>query len=321
MKAVLVTGGTGFLGRAIVNRLSQTNKVIIFDNDSRGSIKKIKKNSNIKFIRGDIRIKKDFQKIKFNISKIYHLAYVNGTGTFYKKPVEILDVAILGLYNLLDFAKNKEIKSIILASSSEVYQTPKIIPTSEDIELSIPSISNPRFSYGLGKIISEFYFYHYLKNLKNKINLKIFRPHNLFGPDMGNDHVIPQILRKVFLNKNKYKNKIQIKIQGSGNETRSFCYIDDAVEQILKIDTKGKNLNIYNVGQSDEITIKRLISDISTIVNKKISIKPSKVLLGSTPRRCPDMKKTFNLLKNKNNYLSGLTDTIQWYKKEYGRQK
>ena len=99
---------------------------------------------------------------------------------------------------------------------------------------------NPRYSYGLGKIYSEFYSYHFSK--KNNLNLKIFRPHNIFGPDMGNEHVVPQLLKKIFEKKNLNKKVIKIKIQGSGNETRSFCFVEDAVNQILALDNKGKNL-------------------------------------------------------------------------------
>ena len=80
----------------------------------------------------------------------------------------------------------------MLASSSEVYQTPIKIPTDTQERLIVPNIMNPRYSYGLGKIYSEFYSYHFQKN---NLNLKIFRPHNIFGPDMGNEHVLPQLLK------------------------------------------------------------------------------------------------------------------------------
>ena len=178
-KNILVTGGTGFLGRALVEKLAIKNILIIFDNDSRGSIKKIGSLRNILYIKGNICNFKDLLKIKnIKISTIYHLAYINGTGTFYKKPVEILDVATSGVINILKFAKLRKIKNLLLASSSEVYQTPIKIPTDTNERLIVPSISNPRFSYGLGKIYSEFYSYHYAK--KNRLNIKIFRPHNIF---------------------------------------------------------------------------------------------------------------------------------------------
>ena len=97
-----------------------------------------------------------------------HLAYVNGTKFFYQKPFEILDIAINGLINVLNFSKKKGVKNFYLASSSEVYQTPLKVPTDENEMLKIPDIHNPRYSYGGGKIISELYGIHfaniYLKN-------------------------------------------------------------------------------------------------------------------------------------------------------------
>ena len=117
-----------------------------------------------------------------------------------------------------------------LASSSEVYQTPLKIPTKEDEPLKIPDIYNPRYSYGGGKILTELMGINYGKKFFKK--LVIFRPHNVYGPDMGNEHVIPEFI-------NRYKNlkKKFFKIQGTGKETRSFIYIDDflqAFELILK---------------------------------------------------------------------------------------
>ena len=268
-KTVLVTGGTGFLGRALVKKLAVQNKVIIFDNDSRGSVKKIRSLKNILYIKGNICKFNDLLKIKnLKISTIYHLAYINGTGTFYKKPIEILDVATSGILNILKFAKTKKIKNILLASSSEVYQTPIKIPTDTQERLIVPNIMNPRYSYGLGKIYSEFYSYHFSK--KNNLNLKIFRPHNIFGPDMGNEHVLPQLLKKIFEKKNLNKKVIKIKIQGSGNETRSFCFVEDAVNQILALDNKGKKFEVYNIGQNKEITIKKLVKHIEKIIRKKL---------------------------------------------------
>lgn len=315
-KTVLVTGGTGFLGRALVEKLAIRNNVIIFDNDSRGSIKKLKSLKNIFFVNGNICDYNDLLKIKnTKISTIYHLAYINGTGTFYKKPIEILNVATMGIFNILKFAKLRNIKNLLLASSSEVYQTPNKIPTDTEERLIVPSVMNPRYSYGLGKIYSEFYSYHFSK--KNNLNIKIFRPHNIFGPDMGNDHVIPQLLKKILTKNNLNQKIIKIKIQGSGNETRSFCFVEDAVNQIIALDSKGKNFEIYNIGQTKEITIKILIKKFEKILKKKITIIPSKILMGSTKRRCPKMTKTYKLKKFRDNFNHGLHETVKWYEQDY----
>ena len=167
------------------------------------------------------------------VDAVIHLAYINGTRYFYEKPDVILDVAIKGLINVFDGCKKYKIKELYLASSSEVYQTPLKIPTDENEMLKIPDIYNPRYSYGGGKILTELMGIHYGKKFFKR--LIIFRPHNVYGPNMGNEHVIPEFVKKM----KSIKNKI-FKIQGSGNEIRSFIYIDDFINAFDLILHKGK---------------------------------------------------------------------------------
>ena len=123
---ILVTGGSGFIGSAIVKYLVQKgHKVIVFDNNSRGKIERlIKVEKKIKFIKGDIRNKKKLLSISDTVDTVIHLAYVNGTEYFYKKPFEILDIAVNGLVNILEFCKVKKVKNFYLASSSEIIFPP-----------------------------------------------------------------------------------------------------------------------------------------------------------------------------------------------------
>ena len=287
-KTFLVTGGTGFLGRNIVEYLlEEKNKVVVFDNEFRGSIKKIK-NKKIKFIRGDIRNKNFFFKSLKSIDAIVHLAYINGTRHFYEKPDLVLDVAIKGLINLFDGCKKFKIKELYLASSSEVYQTPNKVPTTEKEMLKIPNIYNPRYSYGGGKILTELMGINYGKKFFKK--LIIFRPHNVYGPEMGNEHVIPEFIDR--MKKLKGKN---FKIQGTGNEIRSFIFIKDFINAFKLIHKKGKHLQIYNIGTNQKIRIKDLAKKISKILNKDIIIKKSKLKKGSTKIRVPDISRIKHL--------------------------
>jgi len=308
-KTFLVTGGTGFIGSNICKMLlKKGHKVVIFDNNSRGCLKKI---NNIKkkiiFIKGDIRNKaKVFKSLK-NIDAVIHLAYVNGTKFFYTKPQLILDVGINGLINVIDGCIKNRIKELYLASSSEVYQTPKIVPTKEDEMLKIPDIYNPRYSYGGGKILTELMGINYGKKFFKR--LIIFRPHNVYGPDMGNEHVIPEFINQM---KNK-KNFFYIK--GTGNEKRSFIFIDDFVNAFELIIKKGKHLNIYNIGTSELIKIKKLAYKIGSIMKKKIILKSRSIAKGGTIIRCPDISKIKKIgFKQKFSLSEGLVKTIEWYK-------
>ncbi len=285
-KTFLVTGGTGFIGSNICELLIKANhNVKVFDNNSRGSISKIKKiRKKIRFIKGDIRNKESLNRALKNTDAVIHLAYINGTKYFYSKPVLILDVAVKGILNIIEACIKNKVKELYLASSSEVYQTPNKIPTDELEALKIPDIFNPRYSYGGGKILSELMGIHYGKKYFKK--LVIFRPHNVYGPDMGREHVIPE-----FINRFKTLKKRKFKIQGTGNEIRSFIYIEDFIEAFNLILKRGKHLNIYNIGTSEKIKIKDLAYKLSRIFKKKIIIKKMALAKGGTKIRVPSINK------------------------------
>ena len=312
-KKFLITGGTGFIGSNISSLLVKNNHhVKIFDNNSRGSFLKIKNiKKKIKFIKGDIRNKKLLNKSLKDTDAVIHLAYINGTKNFYKEPVKILDIAVKGIVNVLDCCIKNNIKELYLASSSEVYQTPNKIPTDESESLKVPDVFNPRFSYGGGKIITELMGIHYGKKFFKR--LIIFRPHNVYGPDMGYDHVIPEFIKRFM----KIKKNKSFEIQGTGNETRSFIYIDDFVSAFDLIMKKGKHLNIYNIGTSEKIKISKLAEVISNFFNKKIILKRKNISKGSTKNRRPNISKISRLgFKRKFNLSLGLSTTINWYRKK-----
>ena len=285
-KVFLITGGAGFIGSHISRYLRNKGyEIVIFDNFSRGRKNKISDLlKSVKIIDGDIRNFKDLKKVPKNVNAIIHLAYVNGTDTFYSDPVKVLDIGVKGLVNIFDFAIQRKIKEAYLASSSEVYNQPKKIPTPESEMIKIPDIHNPRFSYSAGKILTEIMGINYGKKYFKK--LIIFRPHNVYGKDMGNGHVIPNLFEKI-----KKTNNGKIIIKGNGKEIRSFIHITDFIRAFGILISKGSHLNVYNIGNNEKINIVNLALKISNILNKKISIKKSKIHVGSTKIRCPNISK------------------------------
>ena len=180
MKKYLVTGGTGFIGSAIIKKLvnEKNVKIICTDINLRGDLRKIKSvKKKISFIKSDIRNLSHLRKISKGVDCIIHLAFLNGTENFYKKPGLVLDIGVKGIVNVLEVCKINKIKELILASSSEVYHSPFKIPTDEKESLKIPNVFNPRFSYSAGKIISEIMAI----NNYNPVSATVFLGFYIFG--------------------------------------------------------------------------------------------------------------------------------------------
>src|SRR5580704_2287867 len=228
-KSYLVTGGTGFLGSALVRRLvNEGNRVRVFDNQSRGHVDRLKDVAgSIEYVSGDIREPAEVEKAVAGIDSVCHLAFVNGTEFFYSNPELVLEVGVKGIVNVLDACLRHGVPELVLLSSSEVYQDPPIIPTSESVALSIPDPTNPRWSYSAGKIISEMMAINYGRTRFSRV--LICRPHNVYGPDMGWEHVIPQFVLRMHRLASNHE-VIRLPIQGTGAQTRSFVFIDDFID-------------------------------------------------------------------------------------------
>ncbi len=207
------------------------------------------------------------------MDEVHHLAFVNGTEFFYSQPELVLDVGVRGMINVIDACRKNNIGNLILASSSEVYQTPPHVPTDESAPLVVPDVANPRYSYGAGKLISEVMAVNFGRKYFERV--LIFRPHNVYGPDMGWEHVIPQLaLRLHRLGEKQPSGKLRFDIQGSGKETRSFCHIDDLVAGVMVMREKGEHLGIYHVGTTEEIAIADLAQRIAACAEREIELVP-----------------------------------------------
>jgi nucleoside-diphosphate-sugar epimerase len=290
-----VTGGTGFIGSALINGLLDAGAEIrSLDNDSRGAVTRLgKAQHRIDRVVGDIRDPEVVREAARGMDCVCHLAYINGTEFFYTKPELILEVATKGMMNVLDACLAEGVRELVLASSSEVYQAPPVIPTDETAPLTVPDVLNPRFSYGGGKIISELLAVNYGRKFFDRTI--IVRPHNVYGPDMGQEHVIPHFaLRMKERADSQPEGVLDFPIQGTGEETRAFIYIDDFVRGLLCV-----------------IELAQLVAQAS---GRDIRIIPGDLLAGSTPRRCPDIGKLRGLgFEPAVSLENGVRRTAEWY--------
>jgi nucleoside-diphosphate-sugar epimerase len=262
---------------------------------------------------GDIRDPAAVARAVKGVQEVHHLAFVNGTEFFYSAPELVLDVGVKGMINVIDACRDADIGSLVLASSSEVYQTPPHVPTDEHAPLLVPDPTNPRYSYGGGKIISELMAINFGRKFFDRV--LIFRPHNIYGPDMGWEHVIPQFaLRLKALAAGQPVGKLPFQLQGDGSQTRSFCHVDDLVRGVMVMRAKGEHLGIYHVGTIEETTIADVAGRIAARAGREIELIPGPAAQGGTERRCPDITKLRNLGYSPQVTLDdGLPSTVEWY--------
>lgn len=323
-KNVLITGGAGFIGLHLTKlHVDRGDKVTIIDNFFRGKsdpdFKQVVEKGNVTLLETDLTTIEGWNKIKGKYDYVYHLAAVNGTDLFYKIPHEVLRINLLTAIYSLEWFKNQDKKSkILFTSSNEAYagaleafnQLP--IPTPEDVPLVISDVKNPRWTYASTKAIGEQLFLHYAKSFD--LRTVIVRPHNFYGPRAGFNHVIPQFIERIV------KHTDPFTIYGA-DDTRSFCYIQDAVEAMHAVmESDATDNDIYHIGTTQETVIGDLAETLFKIADwhpKKITIEKSPE--GSVKRRLADVSKIEKAVgwKATTNLHDGLVKTFEWYKDKF----
>jgi UDP-glucose 4-epimerase len=291
MSRILITGGAGFIGSSLADKLAQDahNFVVIVDDLTTGNIHKIpkSKNHNVQFIKCDVNDWRDLSGVMSQgFDYVFHYAAVVGVQRTLDNPVKVLN-DLSGIKNLLAFAKNSGVKRVFFASSSEVYGESVHFPQHEET-----TPLNSRLPYAIVKNASE----AYLKAFHTEYGLEytIFRFFNTYGPKQSRDFVVSRFIARALKDH-------PIEIYGDGKQMRTFCYIDDNVTATTNAFQKNLFVNdVVNIGGGDEITVLELAKKIIKLTKSKSKLVHLPPLPeGDMTRRRPDLHRMNKLLARK----------------------
>ena len=306
-KRILVTGGAGFIGSYLCEKLvKEGNYVICCDNfytGNKDNLVNILSNKNFELIRHDITF-----PIYLEVDEIFNFACPASPVHYQNDPVQTIKTCVHGAINMLGLAKRTKAK-IIQASTSEIYGDPEIHPQTEQYKGAV-SINGPRACYDEGKRCAETLFWDYKR--QHNVNVKVVRIFNTYGPRMqkNDGRVVSNFIIQALTNKN-------ITVYGDGEQTRSFCYVDDLVEGIL-LTMKKKNFpGPVNLGNPVEISIMQLAKEITEMIGSKSKIINKELPIDDPKQRCPDIDLAKKELgwNPKFHREEGLKKTIEYFVK------
>lgn len=319
MRALLL-GGAGFIGLHLARRLvSEGHQVTIVDDFSRGrddpDVAVLRDHPAVKVLSGDLTAKAIWDALPHGWDQVYLLAAVVGVRNVEKDPTRVVRVNTLTALNLLDWAVPDE--RIFFASTSEVYAggvdagvVP--VPTAENVPVLIADVASPRFSYAISKLLGEATFLHATRG--GQLSAVVGRFHNVYGPRMGTDHVIPEMALRAIRGEDPFT------VWGA-DQYRAFCHVDDAVEAMLRLmdasDAPGQIVHIGN--DTAETNIVDLAKLVLRVAEVSPEIQPAPAPPGSVARRCPDLSTLRRLtgFEPEVPLEEGVRRTFDWYRERW----
>lgn len=314
MKKVLITGGAGFIGSNLANKLLELGEyVICLDNFFTGSNRNIApflENKNFKLIKHDI-----VDKISLDVDEIYNLACPASPPHYQFDPIKTAKTSVFGIINMLELAKDKGAK-ILQASTSEVYGNPLVHPQIESYFGNVNPIGI-RSCYDEGKRMAETFMVDY--NRKYGIQTRIVRIFNTFGPNMNisDGRVVSNFIVQALQNKD-------ITIYGDGSQTRSFCYVSDLVDGLISMmNNKNNFLGPVNLGNTHEISVLEFAKKIIKLTNSNSKIVFMPLPSDDPVQRKPDISLAYEQLgwRPLFDVDLGLQKTIDYFKEQIKENK
>lgn len=306
-KRICVTGGAGFLGSHLCDRLIQEgNDVICVDNlftGSKDNIRHLLDNPYFEFIRHDI-----INPLYVECDQIYNLACPASPIQYQKDPIYTTKTSLYGAFNTLGLAKRTGAR-ILQSSTSEVYGDPECSPQVENYRGCVNTIG-PRACYDEGKRVAETLFFDYHR--KHGVDIKVMRIFNTYGPrmDIGDGRVVSNFIVQALRGDD-------ITIYGEGNQTRSFCYVDDLIDGMVRLmDSRDSFTGPVNIGNPGEFTIKQLAELVIELTGSKSGLKYEKLPVDDPMQRQPDITLARQELgwKPTVDLRSGLVKTIEYFR-------
>ena len=317
MQTYLITGGAGFIGSSLSERLiKEGNKVVTIDNFcdfynpiiKENNVKELIKNPNFKLYRNDIRDRESVKRIfkENNIDIVMHLAAMAGVRPSIENPILYQEVNCMGTQNILEEMKAHNVKNLVMASSSSVYGNCKEVPFKEDMIVDF-AISPYAATKKANEVMTH--VYHKLFDM-NVIMLRFF---TVYGPKQRPDLAINKFTRLMLEDK-------EIPMFGDGTTSRDYTYIDDIVDGIIKsCNYVVNNKNVYeilNLGNSSPVSLKEMINTIGQAVGVEPKIKQLPMQPGDVDRTFADISKAKELIgyNPKTSFKEGIENFVEWYK-------
>lgn len=309
------------MGFHLASRLSSESgdTVVLLDNYRRGAddedLRILAERPNVQLIRGDITDPVLLDSLDSGFDEVYHMAAVIGVANVLEYPQDVISVNGGGTLKLLDWYIAGGGEKFLFTSTSEVYAWtqqfhPLPIPTPEDVPLSITELDNPRSTYAGTKIFGELAVRH-ICNAARKHHVTV-RYHNVYGPRMGYNHVMPELFGRV------RRSSGPLTVYSAGY-SRAFCYVSDAVEAtVASMRESAASKKVLNIGNDlEEITMGELARMVIEIAGEGQMIVPEKALNDPVKRRCPDITRARDLLGYEPSVplKTGLEQTLKWYEK------